>query len=97
MKNKALSSGFAPAFYEALFGDLTKHFSSYECCSDFASLLSRYENEGFSYVSQTLPLLGKAVEASLVTLEVLNLPGNMALQGTTALPRLFKLLHDEVV
>jgi len=88
-----------PAFYVAFFDDVMKHVPEFASLHlDLAYILKRYESEGLSFVTLTLPKLGKAVETSLITLNKLVTPMGFELMKGERLPKLlnclFKTLWD---
>lgn len=79
-----------PTFYTSFleFAHLCE-FSYEHWKEDLSYILNRYEKEGNRFVSQTLPLLGRAVEYSLISLNKLEVPKGFGLIGSFRLPKLF--------
>lgn len=68
--------------------DVARHYPEHSTSlnRDFKTIRRRYQNEGFSFVSKTLPVLGDAIFAALET-GFFHCPFGFAKTG--ALPRLF--------
>lgn len=84
--------------YRALFCDVASHFPNF-APEDFDYLLRRRAKEGISFYLETLPMMGKAFETSLISGEALELPPGWSLLKGTRLPKfchqLFIDLMDE--
>jgi len=81
--------------YRALFHDIARHFpqrTSLDC--DY--LLSRLKNEGIAFIFTTLPMLGKAVENSLIAYEPLKVPCGWRLSKKSRLPLFLNSLFQEL-
>jgi hypothetical protein len=82
----------------AIFCDIAQHFPN-GCVESFQYFLHRLDKEGLSFCLVTLPILGKAIEVSLVTLEDLIVPEGWTLCKHTRLPKflyqLFSQLYDD--
>jgi len=86
-------------FYTAYFGDVQKHLPENKAISlDLAYLQKRMANEGKGFATRLLPLLGKAVETSLITLSPFQCPMGFELVRESRLPKflnsLLKSLFD---
>lgn len=86
------------SMYQALFSDCTRVLGL-RLDKDLSRLLSRIESEGETFLFITLPQIGKAVEASYVSLEPLVVPaGFKKLKGSFIplfLNGVFKILFDQ--
>lgn len=79
----------------SLFLDVSR-VTSLSCSLDESYLLSRLEKEGVRFLTTTLPLLGKAVDKSLILEEPLKVPPNFSLYGKTRLPTFLHHLFIQV-
>jgi len=87
------------SLYRALFLDIAQHFPNF-VLADFSYLHSRLASEGDKFYLETLPLLGRAFEHSLISLEPFKVPDGWRLQRGTRLPKfcfqLFSQLFSEL-
>jgi len=76
------------AFYKTVFSDFSSHDPSQRLCnrSNVRYAVRRIRHEGTEFVSKSLPLLGKACEASLVSGEPFQVPTTFALHWRSKLP-----------
>lgn len=81
--------------YRALFCDIAQHFPNF-VLSDFQYLISRIEKEGKLFCFERLPMLGKAFESSLITLEPLQVPPGWKLAKGTRLPKFLLQLFSQL-
>lgn len=93
--NRIPQTRIQSSLYRALFCDLAQHFPNFASL-DFSYLLSRIEREGMSFCLDTLPLLGRAFEVSLITLEPLKVPDGWKLQRGARLPKFLGELFSQL-
>lgn len=86
----------ALSLINALIDDANQVFPSSNFERDKAYMLERSTHEGTSFFLSTLPLLGGALDRSLVTEAPLQVPCNFALYGKSRLPRLLHSLFKQV-
>jgi hypothetical protein len=97
VKRLGFHNAFIASFYEALFVDLHEHYPLYESWKlDLDYLLLRLQKEGDKFATQSLPLLGKAVEASLITLLTLNVPAGFSKTESSELPLFLQFFFKEL-
>jgi len=84
------------SLYRALFCDIAQHFPNSVLIQDYSYLQSRIEKEGSPFFLLRLPELGKALETSLVTGEVLNTPRGFERLSGTGLPKFLGQLFREL-
>lgn len=83
------------ALCRSLFIDIARVFPIF-VSRDFRYLMQRFVAEGESFFFATLPALGKAFEASLITGEDLNVPAGWRLFRDTRLPMICHELWEEL-
>jgi hypothetical protein len=82
------------SIYRALFLDIAHHYPN-SAPADFRYLLDRLISEGESFCFERLPVLGKAFEVSLISLEPLKVPNGWKFCRGTRLPKfLFELFSQ---
>lgn len=81
--------------YRALFCDIAQHFPNF-VLDDLKYLFTRKEKEGMSFYLERLPLLGKAFETSLITLEPLKTPSGFKFIKGTRLPKFLGQLFSQL-
>lgn len=81
--------------YRALFCDIAQHFPNF-VLDDLKYLFLRKEKEGISFYLERLPLLGKAFETSLITLEPLKVPCGFKFISGTRLPKFLGQLFSQL-
>jgi len=94
--SKSRTDFFVGLFKILLRRDMVRQYgqpSSFD--RDFATLQSRVKNEGFSFLTKTLPLLGKAVDSALVTGEFDRPPNFKRSHGAT-FPAFLQVLFERV-
>jgi len=86
------------AFYKSLIEDLISLYHDYQTQSimDLKYISQRCCAEGTRFAAQSLPLLGKAVEASLITGEPLKVPCGFSLQKDCLLPKFLSYFFDKI-
>jgi hypothetical protein len=86
-----------PTFYQSIFADLHKMDSLYaQYQLDRDEVLQRISCEGDKFATQTLPLLGKAVETSLITLTKLVTPLGFKLKSNCCYPLLMSYFFEQL-
>lgn len=80
-----IPNAFGRTLLNCLIADAAR-LTSLELSRDLEYLLKRYAEEGESFLFTTLPLLGKAVEQSLISEGPLKVPPNFQIYGKTRLP-----------
>lgn len=97
MKSVGRAHGIYLQLLAALLDDLTATYPSLarEFSLDLAVLQRRFESEGLPFFTKTLPLFGKAIDASFQT-GVFVCPSNFHKKSKSALPRLFYGLTSQV-
>jgi len=87
------------SFIKSVFDDLSVSFPDYKFGRDDSKyLLCRYDNEGISVLTQTLPALGKFVEKALITgcrLEI-SPTLNLRLRGSSHLPKFMNRFFQDL-
>jgi len=80
----------------ALFCDVSQLFPNAYLLRDFSYLLQRLAEEGLPFLYETLPLMGKAIETSLVTMEEFITPSGWRCRKGTRLPLFLNSLFREL-
>jgi len=87
MKIETFKSSIVKTFYTELFSDVLLHSPELTTVKlDRDYILNRIDHEGVRFVSQQLPLLGKAAEISLITMNKLEVPLGFDLFSKSCLP-----------
>jgi len=91
----------ALAFYRSVFNDFIVHDPSQRSCyrSSMRNVVRRIQTEGLTFVSKSLPDLGKACETSIISGDTLIVPRTFGLHWKSKLPNLmweqFHILFDD--